>query len=315
MGTPDYAVPTLKALIAHHNVMRVYTRPDAVSKRGKQTVPSPVKQVALEQGIACETPKTLRDSEVQGELASLHPDIIVVAAYGMLLPQEVLDIPRFGCVNLHASLLPRWRGAAPIQRAILAGDKHVGVTFMKMEAGLDTGDYALEKAIDVDEHNAVELTEKLSHAAAAITLEGLQGIEEGTIVWQKQDESLVTYAHKIEKSDVLLHPTLDALENARRVRASSPSAPARCVVGEKSITVIKAHDLKPEDFEAQRDAVQSAANHIAGKVVVTKKSLRLVCKDGILELDIVKPDGKKEMAARDFGLGLQHRDALTWKAE
>lgn len=307
MGTPDYAVPTLEALIAHHNVMCVYSRPDAVSKRGKQAVPSPVKDVACVHDIPCETPHTLRDEEVQVHLASMHPDIIVVAAYGMLLPQEVLDIPRFGCVNLHASLLPRWRGAAPIQRAILAGDKEVGVALMRMEAGLDTGDYAYEKVLPVGDHNSVELTSELAQLAADITLEGLEGIWAGTVEWKKQDETLVTYAEKIEKADVLLNPQLNTLENALRVRASSPSAPARCVIGDKSLAVVEAHIVD--------EASEAEVSYAPGDALVSKKALRLACADGLLELTKVKPDGKKEMAARDFGLGLQNHEALTWKAE
>lgn len=307
MGTPDYAVPTLEALIEHHNVVCIYSRPDAVSKRGKQAIPSPVKQVALKHHIACETPRSLRDEEVQSHLSALNPDIIVVAAYGMLLPQEVLDIPHFGCVNLHASLLPRWRGAAPIQRAILAGDSEVGVALMKMEAGLDTGDYALQKAVPVGDHNTDALTAELAKLAAEITLEGLKSIELGTIKWVEQDESLVTYAQKIEKADVLLRPNLDVLENVRRVRASSSSAPARCVIGSKSLAVVEAHVVDEGEV--------ADLSYTEGDVFATKKALRLACSNGLIELTKVKPDGKKEMAARDFGLGLQNRDSLTWKAE
>lgn len=309
MGTPSYAVPTLEALIDHHEVVCVFSRPDAASKRGKDLVPSPVKEAALQHQIECRTPRTLRDEKVIKEIALLHPDIIVVAAFGMILPKEVLEIPRFGCVNLHASLLPRWRGAAPIQRAILAGDAQAGVVLMHIEEGLDTGDFALAKSTPILNKNTEELTSELARLAADIIVEGLSEIQQGTLVWQKQDESRVTYAEKITKSDVALSPKLSAVECLRRIQASSDSAPARIKMAGKTITVLAAHVVSRDELTEIADAHQLEESD----VYVGKKQIILGCEKEFLELDRVKPEGKKEMAARDFAQGLRNHDNLKWE--
>lgn len=167
MGTPRFAAEILDELAEFHEIAAVYTRPDAVRGRGKALVPSPVKEVAERRGLPVRTPRTLRDAAVLSELAAFAPDVICVAAYGAILPKEVLDLPPFGCLNVHGSLLPRWRGAAPIERAILAGDEEIGVCIMAMEEGLDTGDYCVCRSLPAGSRTAAELTEELAALAPA----------------------------------------------------------------------------------------------------------------------------------------------------
>lgn len=300
MGTPEFAVPSLRALAARHDVVGVYSRPDAASGRGSSLRPSPVKLAALELGLPVLQPATLRDPEAQAALADLSPDLVVVAAYGLILPKAVLEIPRLGCVNVHASLLPRWRGAAPIQRAILAGDSLTGVAIMRMEEGLDTGAYCAVATVAVDDLTTTQLTAALAQAGAETLVEALPRLEAGTCDWVEQDESRVTYAAKIEKHEVVLDPSLTVDEALRRVRASSAQAPSRLLIADKGVQAISA----------------SASDHLLepGSVACTKRSLLLGMADGTVSLDRIKPDGKAEMAGCDWARGLRLDDTTTWKA-
>lgn len=309
MGTPEYAVPTLRALARHHSVSLVLTRKDAVSKRGNKRTPSPIKACALELGLEVLTPSTLKESEIQSTIAEQRPDVIVVAAYGMILPQSVLDIPPYGCFNLHASLLPRWRGAAPIQRAILAGDTQVGVCLMKMEEGLDTGDFALCQTLEVGDSSAPELTVKLGELAADIILIGLAQLEKGCLVWHTQDESQVTYAHKVTKTDVALNPELSAHTFVARVKASSPSAPSKLELAGKPLTVIDACIFQPQEIQNRDDKLAR------GEVLITKKHVILGTAEGAVELLMVRPDGKNDMRALDFAHGIQRDANLSWREQ
>lgn len=308
MGTPDFAATILEELALHHDVSAVYTRPDAVRSRGKELEASPVKKMALRCGIEVRTPKTLRDPEVQAQLAALEPDVICVAAYGAILPKEVLDIPRFGCVNVHASMLPRWRGAAPVERAILAGDEEAGVCVMRMEEGLDTGAYCVCRMTEVADKSAVELTDELANLGSKALLTALVHIEDGVDEWVEQDESEATYARKIEKHELDLSPELDAVANWRRVKASSPAHASRCTIGGKDVTVLDARVLS-EDEVGELGAVE------AGRVAFARKRLLLGCADAPLELIGVQPAGKKPMDARSFAAGLQNVKSgnLTWE--
>ena len=189
MGTPAFAATILDDLAEQHDVAAVYTRPDAVRGRGKRLEPSPVKAAAERRGLRVLTPRTLRDEAAQRELASFAPDVICVAAYGAILPKEVLDIPRFGCLNVHASLLPRWRGAAPIERAILAGVEEAGVCIMRMEEGLDTGAYCVCRTAIVDGKSASELTDELADLGSHALLTALVHVERGAAEWTEQDAS------------------------------------------------------------------------------------------------------------------------------
>ena len=222
MGTPDFAVPSLNALAdAGHDVVAAYSQPPRPGgRRGKELTPSPVQRAAEARGIAVRTPATLRDLEAQADFAALEADVTVVAAYGLILPQPVLDAPRHGCINLHASLLPRWRGAAPIQRAILAGDGVTGITIMRMEAGLDTGPMLAIGRTEIGRKTAGELTAELAAMGAGLMLGVLADLE--SLPGEPQPELGVTYAKKIDKAETRLDFTHAAEQVERQVRAFAP---------------------------------------------------------------------------------------------
>lgn len=305
MGTPAFAATILEELNLHHEVVAVYTRPDAVRGRGKKLVASPVKEMAASLGLEVRTPRTLRDAAEQEALAALEPDVICVAAYGAILPRAVLDIPRFGCLNVHGSLLPRWRGAAPIERAILAGDEETGVCIMRMEEGLDTGAYCISRAIPVADLGAVELTDELANLGARALITALEHVEQGVVHWIEQDEALVTYAEKLEKGELSLDPAAPAVINARRVQASSPAHAARCVIAGRRVTVLRACCAEDENRPALG----------AGETRFVRKRLFLGTCDGVVEVQSLKPDGKKEMDAAAFAAGVPalREQGATWE--
>jgi len=280
----------------------VYSRPDSVSGRGGATHPSAVSSVAEELGIPIHSPATLRDADTVLELRDLCADVIVVAAYGLILPVDVLTAAPLGAVNVHASLLPRWRGAAPIQRAILSGDERAGVSIMRMEEGLDTGPYCLQASVDVGTATAEELTVTLADLGAGLLIEALRLVESGAAAWVVQDDSAVTYAEKIRKPDVAVDPGGSAIDIVRRVRASSSAAPSRVSITGRSLTLIRAavgvsdESLEPGSVVLGRDAVVLGATD--GSVLVTR----------------LKPDGKTEMDATAWARGVRDIEASTWKA-
>lgn len=298
MGTPAFAVPSLRALRDHHEVIAVYTKPDAVSGRGNRLRPSPVKEEALAGRIPVFQPKTLRDEAAVEELASLGSDVIVVAAYGLILPQSVLDIPRYGALNVHGSLLPRWRGAAPVERALLAGDETVGVAIMRMEAGLDTGPYCVTRSIQVGELDASAVTDRLATLGADALIEALSLVSRGQCEWVEQDETLVTYADKMYVSDVALAPELSASNALRRIRASSRRTPSKIHLADTDVTVVSA----------------SADSHglAAGTVGIDAGGLVLGFVDGSLRVERVKPAGKAEMDSAEFVRGARIAAGTTW---
>lgn len=297
MGTPDFAVPSLRMLAAEHEVPLVFTRPDAVRGRGKRLEPSPVKAAACELGLRVFETKRMTP-EAKEALAEAAPDIIVVAAFGCLLPEDVLTAAPLGCVNVHASLLPRWRGAAPIQRAVLEGDERIGVSIMRLVMEMDAGDYCRQAAVEAGDKDCAAVMSELAELGAQELLAALPSIADGTAEWVEQDASLVTFAPKIEKAEMLLDPTDSARANVQRVRASLNAAPARAVVAGKGVRVLAAHVAEGE-----------AA---AGKVLVRKGRVLLGCADGCVELDVLRPDGKREMQARAWSSGLRGDD-LTWE--
>ena len=307
MGTPTLAATILESLAETHEVVGVYTRADAVRGRGSRLTPSPVKEVASARGLAVHEPRTLRDPSVQQELAAAEPDVVCVAAYGKILPASVLSIPRLGCINVHASLLPRWRGAAPIEHAILAGDERTGVSIMRMEEGLDTGPYCLQRSIEVGGRNAEELTCELARLGAEALPEALELIEAGSAVWTAQDDALATYAAKIDKEQLFPSPNDAAFEIVRKVRASGESHPARTVVAGRPVAILRA-DLP--DAAASRAAIDMRP----GEVRLVSKRLLIGCADGAVELLALKPDGKKETGAAAFAAGIQNlkRDGASW---
>lgn len=299
MGTPDFAVPSLRELASRFEVVLVLTRPDAVRSRGKKLEPSPVKAAALELDITV-MEATRITPEVMDCLHEAEADIFCVAAYGCILPDEVLNMAPLGIVNVHASLLPRWRGAAPIQRAILAGDERAGISIMRIGHGVDTGAYCAQASCSVAGKTADELTAELAQLGADLLCDTLPALADGTAVWAEQDESLVTHAQKISKAEMRLDPQERALVNLRRVLASSDAAPARCIAAGKPVRIMRA-------VAADGDASMCAA----GELVCQSKRIYIGCSDGVLEVTSVKPDGKRRMDASAWAAGL-HGDGLTW---
>lgn len=239
MGTPDFAVPTLDALIAAgHDIAAVYCQPPRPAGRGKALRPSPVEASARAVGIDVRTPLTLRDADAQAEFAALNADVAVVAAYGLILPEPILNAPVRGCINVHASLLPRWRGAAPVQRAILAGDERTGVTIMRMERGLDTGPMYAVRETDIDGKTAGELTAELAAIGGALMAEALERLDSLTPVPQP-DEGM-TYAAKIEKSEARLDFALPAMAVERCIRAFNPQPGAFIEIAGERIKLLAA---------------------------------------------------------------------------
>lgn len=306
MGTPSYAQAILRALCDSDKlqVVGVVTRPDAISGRGKTPQPSPVREFADAAGIPVVTATSLKGEEVQGKIAAMGPDILAVAAFGALLPDEVLAIPTLGSVNVHASLLPRWRGAAPMQRAILAGDERVGFSIMRIGHLLDQGPWCLQRSVSTGDKTYPEISRELSQMAGEALREVLEDWAKGIAPdWNVQDDTLATYAEKIDKRELLLDPAQDALTNRRRVQASSDEAPARCKIAGRGVRVTRAALVADGALPTRK----------AGDVDIRDGRVLIFCADAPLEVLEVKPDGKREMDARAFAAGLR-ADALVWEA-
>ncbi len=288
-GTPDFALASLKALVeSGRTPVAVLTQPDRPAGRGKKLRASPVKEYALEREIPVLQPATLRDDAIIAELAALEPDLMIVAAYGLILPQNVLDIPTHGCLNVHASVLPRWRGAAPIQAAILGGDEATGISLMEMEAGLDSGPVFHTEMLDIsDGETAGELHDRLAALGGATLVEKLDDIIAGRIEAQVQDESLVTYAPKIEKRDAEVDWTVTATDAARRVRAYNPFPGAYFFAGEHRIKLWRA---TPVDGTARPGTVLQA----------DRSAIVVACGKGALQLDELQLPGKRRVPASEF---------------
>mgnify|MGYP000414223762 CR=1 FL=1 len=287
MGTPDFAASVLSELASQHDVVAVYTRPDAVRGRGKQLVPSPVKVEACERGIPVFTPKTLRDVDEQQALAALEPDAICVAAYGMLLPAEVLSIPEHGCLNVHASLLPRWRGAAPIQWAVIAGDEKAGVTTMLMAEGLDTGDMLLTSETPVGaRETAGELFDRLAQSGAELLTETLVRLDE--ITPRPQNDAESCYAHMLDKKMAVIDWSKSARELDCLVRGLNPWPIAlTSLAGER----LKIYAAEQTNGCGEPGTVLEAD---------PKKGLTVACGEGALTLTEIQLVGGKRMKATDF---------------
>jgi len=288
MGTPDFAVPSLRALLdAGHEVVCVYSQPPRPAGRGQQVQKSPVHRFADERGIPVRTPKTLRTPETQAEFADLGADAAVVAAYGLILPQPVLDAPRLGCLNVHGSLLPRWRGAAPIQRAILAGDAETGITIMQMDIGLDTGAMLLKGAVAITaETTASTLHDALADLGARLIVEALDGLAAGRLSAEPQPEDGVTYAAKLTREDGRLDWTRDAAFVERQVRALTPWPGCWFDVGSERIKVLKA--------EPAPDAPRAAPG------TVLDERLTIACDGGAVRLTLVQRPGKAPVDGAAF---------------
>ena len=295
-GTPEFAVPPLAALRAsRHQVVGVLTQPDRPAGRGRKLTTSAVKDFALQHGLPIAQPQTLRSAEGRESLADWQPDVLVVVAYGLILPGEVLSMPRFGCLNIHASLLPRWRGAAPIQRAILAGDEYTGVTLMQMDAGLDTGPMLLQRrvAIGADVDSAA-LHATLAQVGAEALLETLDGLETGTLAAQPQPSSGVTYAAKIDKAEARIDWQHDAIDIARRVRAFRPWPIAETSQRGEQVRIHEAVVIG--DAEAGR-----AAGTVPGTLLGLRADRLLVaCGRDCLGIGVLQRAGRRSVTAREF---------------
>lgn len=291
-GTPEFAATSLSALIKHgHDIVAVYTQPDRPAGRGRKLMPSPVKQVAIENEIVVEQPESLKKDPTAVEtLKSYAPDVMIVAAYGLLLPQSVLDIPTYGCLNIHASLLPRWRGAAPIQRAILAGDKETGVTIMQMDAGLDTGDMLLKKSLPItDNMNAGELHDQLAEIGSEAILQTLVDLAAQNLQPQAQDPGLVTYAKKLDKQEAWIDWSQSATQIDRKVRAFNPWPVAQTRIDGNVMRLRKA------------TVIDCSADAEDGIIVdVSNSGIDVACGEGVLRLLDGQLPGGKPLAIKDL---------------
>ena len=291
-GTPEFAVPPLEAILrSGHELVGVWTQPDRPAGRGRKLTPSPVKQRALESDVPVHQPEKFRSAEAKQVLRDAHPDVMVVVAYGLILPASVLAIPRYGCLNIHASLLPRWRGAAPIQRAILAGDAETGVAIMQMDKGLDTGDVLLEKRIPIGaEDTSQSLHDRLAQLGAEALLQVLDALPETRP--RKQDSTAITYAEKLSKEEARLDWSRSAAELARAVRGYNPWP------------VAYTHYLGQPLRVWRATALASAAEAEPGKVLAAgRDGLDVATGSGTLRILELQPAGGRVLSAADFANG------------
>lgn len=288
-GTPEFAASHLQALLdAGLNIIAVYTQPDRPAGRGQKLAMSAVKQLALAHDLPVYQPASLRSPEAQSELASLQPDLMVVVAYGLILPQAVLDTPRLGCINSHASLLPRWRGAAPIQRAIEAGDQTSGVTVMQMEAGLDTGPMLLKVDTPISSQDTGgSLHDRLAELGSAAVVEAIQALAAGTLQGQTQDDALATYAHKLNKQDAAIDWQRPAVELDRLIRAFNPWPLAHARWQDQPLKIWIA---QPEAGSGQPGEILDCSKH----------GLLVACAEGALRLTRLQLPGGKPLAFADL---------------
>jgi len=298
-GTPEFSVPCLEACRASGaEVVAVYTQPDRPAGRGRKLTPSPVKQAALAAGIAVEQPESLKSEEARATLAAYAPDLMVVVAYGLILPRKVLAIPRLGCWNVHASLLPRWRGAAPIQRAILAGDDESGVDLMQMEAGLDTGPVLLERRTPISgEDTGGSLHDRLSALGADALAEGLSRVLSGeTLLPRAQPEDGVIYAHKLDKAEARLDFRRPAIELERQVRAFDPWPVAEGDVAGEMLRIWAARAIE--------------GNGAPGSVLgMSREGIDIACGEGALRVTALQRSGGKRITAADYFNAMKTRGA------
>jgi len=290
-GTPDFAARHLDALLSsEHQIVGVFTQPDRPAGRGNKLTPSPVKVLAEQHQLPVFQPKSLRPEENQRLVAALHADVMVVVAYGLILPQAVLDMPRLGCINVHGSLLPRWRGAAPIQRSLWAGDSETGVTIMQMDVGLDTGDMMHKITCPIESSDtSASLYDKLAQLGPQGMLTTLRQMADGSATREVQDDALVTYAEKLSKEEARLDWNLSAAQLERCIRAFNPWPVSYFIIDNQPVKVWQASVLA------------QSANAEPGTVVhADKHGIQVATADGTLNLIQLQPAGKKPMSAQDL---------------
>jgi methionyl-tRNA formyltransferase len=304
MGTPDFSVPALQALIdSSHEVVAVYSQPPRPSGRGHKVTKSPIQLLAEANDISIFTPKSLRSPQEQKHFSDLNLDLAIVAAYGLILPKEILEAPRYGCFNIHASLLPKWRGAAPIQRAILGGDSQTGITLMQMDVGLDTGDMLAKESVAITaQTTGASLHDALSALGAKMLLPLLESLDHLSPV--SQENTNATYAAKLTKAEAELDFTKSAQDLERQVRAFTPWPGSFFQWQGRVLKVLEAH------------AIDGTQGSKTGTLQVSKIQLSIACKDGALALDCVQLQGKKPMEILAFlnGYAPQDGDAIEKKS-
>lgn len=305
-GTPAFAVPPLRALLGAHEVVGVMTQPDRPAGRGRALTASPVKQVAQEHGLPVLQPQRLRGAPealaaTLAQLTAWRPDVIVVVAYGLILPREVLSLPRLGCLNIHASLLPRWRGAAPIQRAILAGDATTGVCIMQMDEGLDTGDVLASASLDIGaETTAAELHDRLAQLGAAQIVSALDALARGALPAQPQPAAGVTWADKLSRSESRVDWQHDAVAIDRQIRAFNPWPAADTTLDGQSVKL----------WRSRARAGEAPVDAVPGTLLGLKDdALEVACGKGVLQVLELQRAGRSAVGARDFCNALRGGDA------
>ncbi|MDD6920697.1 MAG: methionyl-tRNA formyltransferase [Eubacteriales bacterium] len=298
MGTPDFAVKPLEKLIqSRHEIGYVVTQPDAVRDRGKKLKAPPVKELALSEGIEVLQPGKIREGDFIDRLKKYNPDLIVVVAYGKILPKEVLDIPKFGCINIHGSLLPRWRGAAPIQRAIMSGDEETGVTIMYLAEGMDTGDMIDKAYTTTAGKTSGQMHDELSFLGADLLMKCLDDIENGKVEATVQDDSLVTYAKMLTKEEGNLDFSKDSYILECEIRGLSPWPGAYTYFDDKLIKIWAATIVEDSKI------IEKLNENVDGTITVYDKRLFIKTADGALELIEIQIPGKKRMLVKDFMVG------------
>ncbi len=296
MGTPDFAVPTLRALCENgYDVIGVLTKEDKPRGRGHQMMPTPIKVYAQEQNIPVYQPNTLRDEAFASLLSELGPDMIVVVAYGKILPRNVLDYPKYGCINVHGSLLPEYRGAAPMQRAIIDGKEETGITTMLMADGIDTGDMLLKQSVKIDiDDNFEDIHDRLAAVGAELLIKTVKGLESGEIKPEAQNGELATHAAKIEKEDCLLDFSKDAKAIHDLIRGLSPIPLSFTHTPDGKLLKVVKSKLVDEE---------KTPKCLPGTVIEVGEDIRVACGKGIISLLTVIPEGKGRMSAADFVRG------------
>ncbi len=293
-GTPDFAAPALAALIeAGHEIVLVLTQPDRPSGRGMKLKASPVKELALEHDIEVFQPETLKDSRAQSRIEDTKADVIIVAAYGLIIPTNVLNMPRLGCFNIHASLLPRWRGAAPIQRSLLAGDKETGVTIMEVVPALDAGAMISKGVVPITELDTAQtLHDALAKTGADLMVKAMENLSKnGTLASTPQDDSLVTYAEKLQKSEAMIDWNKSADAISKQVRAFNPFPVATAMLNGEVCRIWM--------------ATKKSGKGLAGQVVATNETIDVACGEGVLSIHELQLPGGKRLKAREFLTGRQ----------
>lgn len=303
MGTPDFSCPTLEKLIKddHFEIVAVYTRQPQIAGRGHKVTNSPIHQLALQHGLKVVTPKTLRSEEAQNEFKNLKADAAVVVAYGLILPKEILQGTKYGCINIHPSLLPRWRGAAPIQRTLMAGDTKTGMTIIQMDEGVDSGDMLIQESflLTQDDHYD-NIAPKLSQMGADLLVKALYQIEQGTQHVTKQDNSLSTYAKKLDKEECHINWNDKAVTINNKIRGLSGSLGAYFIYRDQKIKILRA---------------DVTSHHYDQAGIIVNNNFEISCQEGSILPQIIQKPGKKPMSVKDFLLGFKYDvgDPLSYK--